>query len=297
MRVFMTGATGFVGSAVVPELLAVGHKVLGLARSDASAAALERAGVEVHRGSLEDVDSLRRGAEAADAVMHLGFIHDFTKFVENCETDRRAIETFADALAGTDKPLIVTSGTGMIQRDSGYAVETDMADPDGPTPRKASELAALEAGRRGVDVRIVRLPQVHGPNDHGFTRILIDVTREKGVAAYTGDGANVWPAVHRLDAGLLYRLVLDKGKAGTNYHCVGEKGVPARDIVGVISRKLNLPLISIEPEQAAEHFGWFAHFAGMNNPSSSELTREWLGWQPTHPGLLEDLENENYFDS
>ena len=297
MRVFVTGATGFVGSAAVRELLGAGHQVLGLARSDTSADALDYAGAEVLRGSLEDTDSLRRGAAAADAVMHLAFIHDFTKFAENCETDRRAITAMAEELAGTEKPLIITSGTGMLMGTTPYAVETTDISPDHPTPRAASELAGLDARRRGVDVRIVRLPQVHGPGDHGFTSLLIQAARDSGVAAYIGDGSNVWPAVHRLDAGLLYRLVLERGKAGTNYHCVAEKGIAMRDLAGVISRKLDLPLVSIAPDEVPEHFGWFAMFAGMNNPASGELTKAWLGWQPTRPGLLADLENEDYFDA
>jgi nucleoside-diphosphate-sugar epimerase len=298
MRVFVTGATGFIGSAIVKELIGAGHKVLGLTRSDAGANALIATGAEVHRGTLEELDSLRSGAEKCDGVIHTAFIHDFSKFQENCETDRRAVAAIGSVLAGSNRPLIVTSGTGFGSPAPGeVAVEDNVANPKtNPHPRIASEEAAAAVAAQGVNVSIMRLPpSVHGKGDHGFVPRLIDIAREKGVAAYIGEGANRWPAVHRLDAALLYRLVLEKGVAGT-YHAVGDQGIPTRDIVEVIGRHLNLSVVGLSPEEAAAHFGWLAGFFGSNVPASAKLTEERTGWKPTHPGLIADLEQGHYFE-
>jgi len=292
MRVFVTGATGFVGSAVVRDLLDAGHQVIGLARNDAAARALAAAGAQVHHGDLTDPDSLRRGAAEADGVIHTGFIHDFTRFKENCEIDRAAIAALGAALAGSDRPLIITSATGLLA-GRGMATE-DMGVPAGPhpNPRVASEQATMALAETGLRVMLMRLPpSVHGDGDHGFVPILINHARQTRLSAYPGEGANLWPAVHRLDAARLYRLAIENGTAGTRYHAVAEEGVPFRDIAAVIGRRLGLPVAPA----AADHFGWFAHFAGMDNPSSSAATRQALGWRAVQAGLLADLDDPRYF--
>jgi len=298
MKVFITGATGFIGSAIVPELINAGHQVLGLARSDAGAKSLASAGAEVHRGSLEDLESLRSGAAAADAVVHAAFIHDFSKFKENCETDRRAIEALGSALAGSDRLLLVTSGTGIAAPTPGLLATEEDPPYSGPgaVARIASEEAAASVAARGVRVAVVRLPQVHNPEKQGMVTYAIAVAREKGVSVFVGDGANRWPAVHLLDAARLYRLVLEGGVAGARYHVVAEEGVPFREIAQAIGRRVNVPVVSKSPEQAAEHFGWLAHFVMMDIPASSERTRKLLGWQPTQAGLISDLDAVRYFE-
>jgi len=293
MRVFVSGATGFIGSAIVRELIDAGHRVLGLARSDKAVGSLTAAGAEVQRGSLEDLESLRSGAADADAVIHTAFIHDFSNYAPAAEADRRAIETLGGALAGSDRPLIVTSGTLLAQRQGSLATEEDVPNPR--FPRKSEEAAlALEA--RGVRTSVLRLPpSVHGNGDHGFVPRLISLAREKGVSAYIGDGLNRWPAVHRLDAARLYRLVLENGSAGATYHGVADEGIPVRDIAEIIGRRLNLPVVSKSSEEAASYFGWIAHFFPIDGPASSAQTRQHLGWHPVQPGLTSDLDGEHYF--
>ena len=294
MRIFVTGATGFIGSALVRELIDAGHQVLGLARSDAGVKSLIAAGADVHRGSLEDLESLRSGAAAADGVIHTAFIHDFSNYGPAAEADRRAIETLGAALAGSDRPLIVTSGSLLAQRQGPLATEEDAHNPN--FPRK-SEVVALALAARGVHASVLRLsPSVHGNGDHGFVPRLISIAREKGVSAYIGDGLNRWPAVHRLDAAHLYRLIVEKGTTGATYHGVANEGVPTREIAAAIGRGLNVPVVSKSREEAADHFGWMAHFFGIDAPASSALTQERLGWRPVQAGLIADLNAEHYFE-
>jgi nucleoside-diphosphate-sugar epimerase len=296
MRVFLTGATGFVGSAIVQELIRSGHQVLGLARSDATAKSLVQRGAEVHRGDLDDLESLRAGAQMAQAVIHTAFNHDFSKFRASVEADRRVIEALGAALEGSKSPLIVTSAIGVLPR--GRLATEETAPATGPTanPRAASEEAAAAVAARGVRVSVVRLPpSVHGDGDHGFVPILIRIARDKGASVYADEGRNLWPAVHRLDAAHLYRLVLEKGATSAKYHAVAEEGVQFRDIAGVIGRRLNVPVVSKNAEEAAKHFGWFAHFAAMDIKASSQQTRRQLGWQPEQAELLLDLDRPSYF--
>ncbi len=292
MRVFVTGASGWVGSAVTRDLIAAGHKVLGLARSDASAKVVADAGAEVLRGELADLDSLERGATACDAVIHTAFIHDFSAFAANCAADKAAIEAIGATLEGSGRPLIVTSGTlGLPAGRLG----TEDDSPASALPRKSEE-TGLAMAARGVRAMCVRLsPSVHGEGDHGFVAILVRTAREKGFSAYVGDGKNRWPGVHRFDAARIYRLALEKGVSGARYHGVADEGVPVREIAEVIARHLGVPAVSKTPEEAGALLGFIGHVLGMDGPASSALTRERLGWKPTGPGLIADLEAGHYF--
>ncbi len=295
MRVFVTGATGFIGSAVVPELIGAGHQVIGLARSDASAEVLASMGAEVFRGSLDDLGSLRSAAAASDGVIHTAFKHEEAfsgDFPAAAAADRRVIETLGAALEGSDKPFVVTSGTALLAPGR-LGTEEDLPEVG---PRVASENSAVALAERGVRSAVVRpSPSVHGEGDQGFAATLISIARDKGVSGYIGDGSNRWPAVHRLDAAHLYRLALETAPAGTVLHAVAEEGVPLREIAEVIGQHLNVPVASISDEDASEHFGWLAGLLGADIPASSTLTRERFRWEPTHPGLIEDLEQGHYF--
>lgn len=289
MRVFVTGATGFIGSAVVDELLGAGHSVLGLARSEEKAAALAARGVEPQRGSIGDLDSLRAGAARADGVIHLAFNHDFSTFAANCEDDRRVVEALGAALAGSGRPLIVTSGVGAVRVDR-LATEDDAAMDSAAMPRAASEEAAATAAAGGANVSVMRLPQVHDTRRQGLVSYAIDLARQKGVSAYVGDGDNRWSAVHLSDAARLYRLALEKAAPGARYHAVAEEGVRVREIAEAVGLRLGIPVASIAQDEAAAHFGWLSFFVGHDMPASSERTRRQLGWRPAGPGLLADLQ-------
>ena len=291
MRVFVTGATGFIGSRIVPELISAGHQVLGLARSDAGATALAAAGAQVQRGDLEDLESLRSSAAASDAVLHVAFRHDWTRFAESCELDRRAIEAMGSELQGTSRPFIVSSGVGVVE---GRAATEDDPPLSSPAFPRVSEMTALALMERGVQASVMRLPQVHDTVKQGLITPLIAIARAKGVSAYVGDGHNRWPAAHVTDVARLYRLALEKFTAGARYHAVAEGGVPLKEIATAIGRGLKVPVVSIAPEQAQEHFGFLGFFAGRDVYVSSAQTREKLGWTPTGAGLLTDLGNMDY---
>ena len=290
MRVFVTGATGFIGSAVVKELIAAGHQVIGVYRSDEKGPALAAAGAEAYRGSIDDPDGLKDGAARSDGVIHLAFNHDFSKFAANCETDRRVIATLGSVLAGSDRPLIVTSGTAIARVAPGQmATEDAPAVGSSEFPRAASEEAARDVAAKGVNLSVVRLPQVHDPERQGLVTPLIAIAREKGVFAYVGDGRNRWPAAHFLDVARLYRLAIEKAERNATYNAVAEEGVPMRDIAEAIGRRLKLPAKSIPAEEAEATFGWLAHLAARDMPASGAQTRRKLGWAPTGPGLIADL--------
>ena len=292
MRVFVTGATGFIGAPVCKELIAAGHKVLGMARSDTGANLLASLGVEVHRGELTDLESLKSGAAAADAVIHTAFIHDFAKFQENCDIDRQAIDTMAAVLAGSRHPLIVTSGTGVLAPGR-PSTEEDVPPANSPMPRR-SEQTAMAWLDKDVSAAVMRLPQVHDPLKQGLVTYAIAVAREKGFSAYIGEGANRWPAAHVSDVAKLYRLALEKHEAGARWHAVAEEGVSMREIAESLGRGLKLPVKSLKPEEAQAHFGWLAMFAAHDLPASSAITRRKLGWNPVGPTMLEDLDRAEY---
>jgi nucleoside-diphosphate-sugar epimerase len=296
MRVFVTGATGFVGSAIVPELLNADHQVLGLARSDEGARSLIAAGAEVHRGDLEDLESLRSGAAMSDGVIHAAFNHDFSKFAENCEADRRAIEVIGDVLEGSDRPLIVTSGLPLTPNH--ISTEDDVPPSDSGGSPRVSEQTAISMVARGVRASVVRMPQVHDRDKQGLATYLIAIAREKGISAYVGSGINRWAAVHRLDTAPIYRLALEKGSAGARYHAVAEEGVSVREIAEAIGWGLKIPVVSLSPEEAASHFGWLGFPVSMDAPASSALTKQRLGWHSTEkPGLIADLERASAFEA
>ena len=296
MRVFVTGATGFIGSAVVRELLMAGHQVLGLARSDAAAEALTQMGAEMHRGQLADIESLVAGARACDGVAHLAFIHDFSRYEASVEVDRKAVEAMAGALEGSGKPLIVTSGTTLLASGR-IGTEKDAPAPGNPVGLRAvSETATLAAADRGVRAAIVRFPPtVHGTGDHAFVPALIEIARRKGISAFVGDGANRWPAVHRLDAARLFRLALEKAPPGTRLHGTAEEGVPMRAIAETVAGGLGVPVRSITQDEARAHFDWLSLFVAIDNPTSSAITRELVGWLPQEVGLLTDIREGGYF--
>lgn len=294
MRVFLTGATGFIGLRIVPELLAAGHQVLGLTRSEEGAHALEASGAEAFRGTLENPEGLTAGAAQADAVIHTAFDHDFANFVANCSKDARVIAALGEALKGSDRPLVITSGTGIGNAVPGQPATEDAYVPDNPNPRVLSEKTGVELLEAGVNVSVVRLPQVHDTVKQGLVSPYIEISRAKGLAAYVGDGLNRWPAAHVLDVAKLYVLALEAAEAGARYHAVDEQGVAARDIAEAVGAGLGVPVESLTPEQAQAHFGWLGMFVGMDIPASSTWTRARLGWQPSGPGMIADLQAMDY---
>jgi nucleoside-diphosphate-sugar epimerase len=294
LNVFLTGATGFIGSRLIPELLEGGHQVLGLTRSDEGARALLAAGAQPHPGDLVDLDSLRRGAAQADAVIHCAFDHDFSNYLANCEKDKAAIAALGSALIGTSRPLVITSATALGSSGPGRLASEEVFDQTHPIPRVASELGGAALVEQGVNVSVVRLPQVHDTVQQGLVTPLAALFREKGVSAYLGDGSHRWSATHVDDAVKVYRLALEKATPGARYHAVAEEGVSMREVAEALGRGLKVPVKSLPPEQAVDFFGWLAIFASLDMAASSELTRELLGWNPTGPGLLEDLDQMDY---
>ena len=291
MRIFLTGATGFIGSHVIPQLLEAGHKVLGLSRSDAGAKQLAAAGVEVHRGDLDDAATLRSGAEKADAVIHCAFDHDFSRFADNCEKDKRNIEAMGEALAGSSRPLLITSGCGMGSRSPGEPATEDHFDAGNPNPRKISEETGAVVAARGVNVSYVRLPQVHDTRKQGLITYIVDLARAKGRVAYLGQGKSRLAAAHVSDVARLYKLAVERAEPGARYHAVAEEGVSMRDIAEALGRSMKLPVESVSGDEATAYFGWMMMFAGLDMPASSAVTREKLGWKPAGPGLIADLDD------
>jgi nucleoside-diphosphate-sugar epimerase len=289
MKVFVTGATGFIGSRIVKELVDTGHQVIGLTRSETGAQFLKSARAEVHQGTLEDLESLRSGVAKSDAVIHCAFDHDFSNFVANCEKDRRAIEAMGDVLVGSKRPIVITSGTGIGSHGPGQLATEDTFDAHHPNPRIASEYAGQAIAKRGVNVSVVRLPQVHDPLKQGLISPLVQIAKEKQISAYVGEGKNRWPAAHVLDVAHLYRLVLEKAAPNSVYNAVAEEGITSREIAEVLGEGLKLPVKSLTPDEAKVHFGWMGMFVGLDMPASSEQTRKVLGWKPVGPGMIEDL--------
>ncbi len=291
MRIFLTGATGFIGSQIIPQLIEGGHQVLGLTRSDAGARQLAAAGAEAHRGDLEDPTTLRSGAEKADAVIHCAFDHDFSRFVENCQKDKRNLEAMGEALVGSKRPLLITSGTGMGSRGPGQLASEDVYDATHANPRKITEETGAALAARGVNVSYMRLPQVHDTKKQGLITPLIEMARAKGRVAYIGEGANRWPAAHVSDVARLYKLAIERAEPGARYNAVAEEGITARAIAEALGRSLKLPVVSLTGDEAAAHFTWMSMFASLDMPASSAITREKLGWKPVGPGLIADLDN------
>jgi nucleoside-diphosphate-sugar epimerase len=293
MRIFVTGAPGFIGSALVPELIRAGHHVLGLTRSEAGAEALQKAGAEVLRGNIEDLDSLRGGAASTDGVIHLAFNHDFSQTQKNCDDERKAIQAIGEVLLGSDRPFVITSATGLLANVDGKP-STEDSPAASWNPRAASEAVVKELRARGVNTSVVRLAQIHDTRKQGLVPYLLAVARKKGVSAYVGGGGNRWPAAHVSGTARLYRLAFEKAQPGAIYHAVDEEGVPVKAIAEAHGRGLKLPVVSIKPEEAEAHFGWLAHFAGRDMPASSALTQKKLNWKPTGPGLIADLDGMDY---